>query len=81
MNSEFVRVNAEAFAKRLSGEASADRVRSAFEIAYGRPAADAEVEASVEYLKEFSGGEKIAEAAWVSFCRTLMASNEFGYVD
>ena len=81
MNSEFVRKNSEAFAKRLKGEQSADKVRMAFDLAYGRPATDAEVEASVGYLKEFSGGEEIGETAWVSFCRTLMASNEFVYLD
>ncbi len=80
MNSEFVRRNAEAFAKRLTGE-SAERVRMAFELAYGRAASDGEVSASVDYLKEFSGGDAISENAWVSFCRTLLASNEFVYLD
>ena len=81
MNSEFVRKNAEAFAKRLDGERDPDKVRAAFELAYGRPATDPEVEASISYLTEFSGGGEISGEAWLSFCRTLMASNEFIYLD
>ena len=81
MNSEFVRKNAEAFAKRLKGEKSADKVRMAFSLAYGRPASEVEVDASVEYLTKFLDGGKIEETAWVSFCRTLMSSNEFVYLD
>lgn len=81
MNSEFVRTNAEAFATRLEGDDSADKVRMAFDLAYGRPATELEVEASVDYLNEFSGGENIEDTAWVSFCRTLMSSNEFVYLD
>ena len=81
MNSEFVRKNAEAFAKRLDGERDPDKVRAAFELAYGRPATDSEVETSISYLTEFSGGGEIGGEAWLSFCRTLMASNEFIYLD
>lgn len=91
MNSPFVREKSTAFAKRLLA-ASPDnqqRVRLAYELAFGRSVADAELAEVTEYLTSLiaalqSEGRATDDAtviAWTSFARTLLSSNEFVYVD
>ena len=82
LNSEFLIANAKALAARLAGLDAADdaaRVRQAFEIVYGRPASEREVELSVSYVR--SGGSEEGLSRWERFCQTLLAANEFLYVD
>ena len=76
MNSDFVRKNAEAFAKRLEGNDD-ERVRQAFLLAYGRQATRSEVVSSLEYLNGAEGDNE----NWLGFCRALISSNEFVYVE
>ena len=71
MNSEFVKKNAEAFSKRLTGD-NAQRVRQAIKVAYGREAGQEEVDAALQYLTMFSGGDDISETAWISFFRFML---------
>ena len=82
LNSEFLVANAKALAARLAALDAADdaaRVRQAFEIAYGRPASEREVELSVSYVR--GGGSEEGLSRWERFCQTLLAANEFLYVD
>ena len=91
MNSDFMRETASNFARRLCREASdpSARVRRAYELAYSRPALTQDVERACDYVKRFAKGAadaglkpKEAEArAWTSYARTLLASNEFFYID
>jgi Protein of unknown function (DUF1553)/Protein of unknown function (DUF1549)/Planctomycete cytochrome C len=91
MNSDFMRETASAFAQRVCREASdpAERIRRAYALAYSRPADAQEIGRAREYIKRFAQAAaatglsaKQAEAkAWTSYARTLLASNEFFYID
>jgi Protein of unknown function (DUF1553)/Protein of unknown function (DUF1549)/Planctomycete cytochrome C len=91
MNSDFMRETASNFAGRLCREASDPkaRVRRAYELVYSRPALPQDVERACDYVKRFArkaaqAGLKPKEAearAWTSYARTLLASNEFFYID
>lgn len=52
MNSDFVQVEAEAFAKRVAAEPdNRARIRKMYRLAYGRPPSETEVQAGLEYLR------------------------------
>jgi len=77
MNSPFVEQRASTFAGRLEG-APPERVAKAYWRILNRPARPGEIDAALAYLAGYPGhSEKLA---WTSFLRTLMASNEFMYV-
>jgi hypothetical protein len=66
MNSEFALTQANRFAKRLQRDAGADRRRQvirAFEIAFARPATEAEIEESVEFIEHQADEIKTQPAA------------------
>ena len=83
MNSKFIRERSQDLAKKLLSEPSADdraRIADAFLAIYGRrPTADesAELLLYVENTKKKSTQAQ----AWQSFCRILISSNEFIYLD
>lgn len=82
LNSDFLAASAKALASRLAAmEADDDaaRVRQAFEIVYARPASDREVELAVKYVSGEGSQEGLSR--WERFCQTLLAANEFLYVD
>jgi mono/diheme cytochrome c family protein len=89
LNDPFVREQARAFAVRLSVLGGMEtRVRSAFELAFGRDPGLDETTASLrfigqqvnEYRASSSAGD--AETAAVAdFCQGLIALNEFSYID
>jgi hypothetical protein len=82
LNSEFLAASAKALAERLSASEAADdaaRVRQAFEIVFARPASEREVELAVKYLGDADSQEGLTR--WERFCQTLLAANEFLYVD
>ncbi|MEX2026831.1 MAG: DUF1549 and DUF1553 domain-containing protein, partial [Pirellulaceae bacterium] len=82
LNSDFLATNAKALAARLAALDATDdaaRVRQAFEIVYGRLASDREVELSVKYVRGEGSSEELSR--WERFCQTLLAANEFLYVD
>jgi hypothetical protein len=87
MNSEFVARQAGSLAKQLLSDAALDdagRIRQAYYRAQSRPPRDEEVRSALEYIRHFPGKRDIPEQdrllAWTSFCRTLVASNDFLYV-
>ena len=92
MNSGFVRDQARAFARRVIGrtESPAARVRFAHELAWGRPATEAQVAKARRVLASFrqtgaddadlSPAER-ERRAWTSYARVLISSNSFFYVD
>jgi mono/diheme cytochrome c family protein len=82
LNSEFMVASAKALVARLAaGDAPEDaaRVRQAFEIVYGRAPSERELELSVRYLRAEVSQEGLSR--WERFCHTLLAANEFLYVD
>ena len=87
MNSEFVHERAGALANHLlqvEGMADRARVDRAYRIALAREPAAGEVDEGLEYIADFPVREGATDAhveRWRSFCRLLLASNEFNYVD
>ena len=84
MNSEFVAERARGLAEQLlTNDDSAGRVREAYVRILNRDPSSDEVDNSLTYLSavrsRFGDFEEID--AWESYCRVLMASNEFIYVD
>ncbi len=87
MNSEFVARQASSLAKLLLSDDALDdarRIRKAYYRAQSRPPRDEEVRSALEYVRHFPGARDTSEEgrmlAWTSFCRTLVASNDFLYV-
>ena len=91
LNDPLVHREAERFADRLirSGADDRNRVDLAYRLAFARPATEAESDQAIHDLGDFRaelirGGADLSQAvrqAWASLARTLLASNEFAYVD
>ena len=87
MNSAFVEERAGEFAGRLlampvAGDAA--RVERAFVEAYGRPAAEVEIEESLAFLAAMRGTAPDGDAerfAWTRLCHVILGASEFIYVD
>jgi hypothetical protein len=91
VNGSFVGEQAHAFAERIQS-ASKDcehRIQTAWKLAYARPCTQDESKTAGDYLrryiesrKEAGSDSNLAESeAWDSIARTLIASNEFIYID
>jgi hypothetical protein len=87
LNSDFARLRAEAFARRLEKEEpdAEKRLKRAFRLAYGRAPSERELAASRRFQTAQQGVyEKDKDApqkVWVDFCQMLLASNAFLYVE
>jgi hypothetical protein len=86
MNSEFVAERAGALASKLLADVSLDdaaRVRQAYKVVLNRSAAPQSVDAALSYIAGFpaEGADDARQLAWTSFCRTLIASNDFLFVN
>lgn len=86
MNDPFVVNHAQEMAERLMQHDWMDqaaRIDLAYEIAFGRPATQAEKDRASQYLTSYSTGATPAarNAAWTSLCQALIASAEFRYVN
>ena len=65
------------------------RIARAFLLAFARPPTDAEVREGLEYLDRIDGPLRAAgiadearpRAAWSSYLRVLLGSNEFVFID
>lgn len=89
LNSELVSQVAERFAARLlrDGKVSDEqRVLTAYQLAYGRPPTAAEQQRAGRFLREFAataregaGMDRIG--CWAALCQSLLAANEFIYVN
>jgi cytochrome c553 len=87
LNSEFVAERSQNLAASLLEDASLEpeaRLEKAYLRILNRPPAAAESDAGLRYIARFQErfpGEGVERKAWQSFCRVLLASNEFIYVD
>ncbi|MEX2120751.1 MAG: PSD1 and planctomycete cytochrome C domain-containing protein [Pirellulales bacterium] len=91
MNNPFVTRQAEGFARRLLAESAdaAGRIDLACQTAWGRPARPAEIERGLQYIDQYAAelarqgtaADQIEPAAWTSYARILLTSNEFVYLD
>jgi hypothetical protein len=70
-------------AQSLSKQESARRMESAYWTILDRQPSAAEVDAGLTYIDNFRKKfERVSELdAWQSFCRILLASDDFIYVD
>lgn len=86
MNSEFVTEHASNLARQLAaaGPDDASRIRTAYLRITGREPSGEEISAASGYIARHAAkfpGDGSTQKAWQSFCRALMASNDFIYVD
>jgi hypothetical protein len=91
LNNDFVKTQAEGFARNLIAQSTDDskRIEQAFALAWSRPPEAEEVEKGLAYLRRYK--EALAEAgvpedkreseAWTSYARVMVTANEFLYVD
>jgi hypothetical protein len=82
LNSDFMIVQAKAFAARVQAAADSDpeRVVRAYQIAFGRAPTDAEKELAVAFL-EAQSRENDKLTNWEQYAQALLASNEMLYID
>ena len=88
LNSDFARVRAKAFARRLVREAGLDtekRLTLAFRLACGRTPLAEETSAAQRFLaaqkKIHTGVNDADERIWTDLCQMVLASNAFLYVE
>jgi hypothetical protein len=91
LNGEFVHDQAAHFGARLAKETSRpwERIETAFLAAFGRPATREEIDQGLVYiaklqkpLEEAGTAEgDLSQAAWASYLRVLLSSNEFLFVE
>jgi hypothetical protein len=88
MNSQFVDEQAHALAKHLlldDQSANVDRVKRAYLILLAREPTPEEQEQALRYIDHYPLQQTKESdprvTAWQGFCRVLIASNEFHYVD
>jgi hypothetical protein len=91
LNNPFFQDQAKGFAQRVIAATSEPpkRARLAFEMAYGREPQDAELGTMLKYsellaaeLREMSGTKDDVDVeTWTSIVRTILAANEFVYID
>jgi hypothetical protein len=90
MNDPFAHAEAERFAVRIEKVTDeTKRIELAYRLAFGRSASRDEVEEGEDYLKECAAAmkgtkvptEEQSRAALASYCRVLLSSNEFIFVD
>jgi hypothetical protein len=85
MNSKFVAERSRSLAQKIleKESADADHVSRAFRTVLGRSPTSEESAAGVEYVNRFpakASGDDGRLLAWSSFCRALIASNDYIYV-
>ncbi|MBS1812178.1 MAG: PSD1 domain-containing protein [Acidobacteria bacterium] len=87
LNSDFLTNASKTITQQLSAKSPDDparRVAIAYSQILNREAAPDEITMALKYIEGFKPkmpGEKTDEAAWQSFCRVLLSSNEFLYLD
>ncbi len=87
MNSEFVHERAGALAERVleqDGPPDADRVEQAYQLALARSPDAVEVNGALEYMARYPVARDASDPRlerWRSFCRLLLGSNEYSYVN
>jgi hypothetical protein len=94
LNSGFVADQARRMAERMIAESQDDepaRVQSAYVTAYGRQATADEIKRGLAYIAEYASRwrglhpddtrDEAERRGWQSFCRAVLAANEFVYVE
>jgi hypothetical protein len=80
MNDPLVTRLATALAERIAGEVprgnDRERIRRLYEITLGRPPAEAEIDIGLQLLSD-----ETVTNAWTGYCRMIVCTNEFIYLD
>ena len=80
MNNGEMKVEAEAFAKLILNEPRENRINIAYAFAFQRKADVDEIARATEFLAAYAlNADEMA--AWTAYCRSLLTSHEFFYVD
>ena len=80
MNSPFVIRQAEAAGRPAAargGDDDAEQVQRAYQLFFGRPPTEKELQAAAEFLDELRPRRRRDRATWTAFCQALFASAEF----
>ena len=81
LNNEFLHTQAAGFAKSLATEPDRDaRIQSAHTRALSRPATPSELANAREFLTAYTAAADETKA-WAAWCRVLLGSNEFLFVE
>ena len=80
LNNEFVSASARGLAEKIMQLAPEQRIEKAFRFALARTPSSSETKAVTQFLNEFPNRDD-KSAAYVSFCRALLASAEFRSID
>ena len=83
MNSEFVSERSKTIADQVMQAAAkpSERIDRLYARVLNRTATAAEVDAGLTYIQAFQARGRSESHAWESFCHSLLASNEFIYID
>jgi hypothetical protein len=79
MNSELAIESARAFAARVkkSGETTQEKIQAAWQLALSRNPSSTEMKAADQFLSSSGGSDE----SWTLFCQSLLASNQFLYLN
>ena len=87
MNSKFVAQQAQAFAQRLLASeklSDTERVQQAYQLAFCRPATNAEVQRVLQYIEGMETEDNNVQErqrAWSGFCQALFVATEFRFIE
>ena len=83
LNSDLVGKAAEKFAASLLASVSDDvrRIELAYQKAYARPPTAKELARAKKFLTDFRPDSAASPSAWAVFCQSLLAANEFIYLN
>ena len=83
LNSDFMSQRAKALAERVQQEMDGSveqQIQYAFELLYGREAADDDIVLGTEFLESVATSDNM-ETAWQQYALALLSANEFMFVD
>jgi hypothetical protein len=82
MNSKFVAERSRSLAQKILQTENDDaaRVGRAWRTVLGREPTRQDIESAMEYVRRFPSDKQGSLLSWSSFCRALIASNDFIYV-
>ena len=91
MNSKLVAQESESLSSTLLAQPGDDagRITTAFQRFYSRPPTESEIASSLEFITDYekslsersTAKDQMRPLAWKAFCRALMSTNEFLYVN
>lgn len=81
MNHPFVQEQAAAFAKRVNAQTPQQRLRYAYQLAYGRSPTSNEVQHAQTFIQQLGQSRMTAEEKMAAYCQALLCTTEFQTID